>query len=222
MPCTVATEPPPAVDAAGPPRPRAMRSGKDGSPPRPSGRAPATAATSPSLTTARGAPPEREEEEEEEATRSMDPDAAPRAVRRFLQRAGTTSRSGPRVVQRGVGPMVSPGAPNVAQPRSHGPEEGSIPPLPPQERSPYRITRSGKRGRQRYKTKGTVYLPAMTVPPTVVALRPQKGGNRCGGPIPLIGIGSRRRPTNATKYNTRQVLKSDTYRRGGWQLPGCA
>jgi len=95
--------------------------------------------------------------------------------------------------------------PDVAQPRSHGPEEGSIPPLPSQERAPYRITRSGKRGRQRYKTKGTVYLPATTVPPTVVALRPKKGGNRCGGPIPLMGIGPRRRPTNITKYNARQV-----------------
>jgi len=93
----------------------------------------------------------------------------------------------------------------VAQPRSHGPEEGSIPPLPSQERAPYRITRSGKRGRQRYKTKGTVYLPATTVPPTVVALRPKKGGNRCVGPIPLMGIGPRRRPTNTTKYNARQV-----------------
>ena len=62
----------------------------------------------------------------------------------------------------------------VAQPRSHGPEEGSIPPLPSLERAPYRITRSGKRGRQRYKTKGTVYLPATTVPPTVVALCPKR------------------------------------------------
>jgi len=93
----------------------------------------------------------------------------------------------------------------VAQPRSHGPEEGSIPPLPSQERAPYRITRSGKRGRQRYQTKGTVYLPATTVPPTVVALRPKKGGNDCVGPIPLMGIGPRRRPTNITKYNARQV-----------------
>jgi len=94
---------------------------------------------------------------------------------------------------------------HVAQPRSHGPEEGSIPPLPSQERAPYRITRSGKRGRQRYKTEGTVYLPATTAPPTVVALRPKKGGNRCVGPNPLMGIGPRRRPTNTTKYNARQV-----------------
>jgi len=82
VPSTVATELPPAVDAAGPPRPRERRSGKDGSPPLPSGRAPATAAKSPSLTTARGAPPAREEEEEEEATRSMAPRAAARALRR--------------------------------------------------------------------------------------------------------------------------------------------
>jgi len=46
--------------------------------------------------------------------------------------------------------------------------------MPSQERAPYRITRSGKRGRQRYKTKGTVYLPPTTVPPTVVALRPKR------------------------------------------------
>jgi len=94
--------------------------------------------------------------------------------------------------------------PNVAQPRSHGPEEGSNPPRLPKERAPFRITRSGKRGRRRYKTKGTVYLPATTVPPTVVALRPKSGGNRCEGPMPLMGIGPGRRPTNTTKYITRQ------------------
>ena len=84
------------------------------------------------------------------------------------------------------------GIADVAQPRSHEPEEGSIPPLPFKERAPYRITRSGKKGRQRYKTKGTVYLPATTVPPTVVALRPNMGGNRRAGPIPLMGIGPHR------------------------------
>ena len=82
VPCTVATEPPPAVDAAGLFRPRAMRSGKDGNPPRRSARAPAAAATSPLLTTARGAPPAADEEEEEEATRSMAPGAATHALTR--------------------------------------------------------------------------------------------------------------------------------------------
>ena len=82
VPCTVATEPPPAVDAAGPPRPRAMSSGNDGNPSRPSARAPATAATSPSLTTARGAPSVTDEEEEKEATRSMAPWDATRALGR--------------------------------------------------------------------------------------------------------------------------------------------
>ena len=33
----------------------------------------------------------------------------------------------------------------------------------------------------------TAYLPATTVPPTVVALRPKKGGNRRPGPISPIG-----------------------------------
>jgi len=93
----------------------------------------------------------------------------------------------------------------VAHPRSHEPEEGSIPPLPSKERAPHRITRSGKKGRQRYKTKGTVYLPATTVPPTVVALRPNKGVNRRAGPIPLMGTGPHRQPTNPTKYNARKV-----------------
>jgi len=60
---------------------------------------------------------------------------------------------------------------------------------PLKERAPYRITRSRKRGRQRYKTTGTVYLLATTVPPTVVILRPKAGGNRSGGPIPLTGLG---------------------------------
>jgi len=72
-----------------------------------------------------------------------------------------------------MNPRISP-LEGVAQPRSHGPEEGSIPPMPSQERAPYRITRSGKSGRQRYQTKCTVYLPPTTVPPTVVALRPKR------------------------------------------------
>ena len=101
--------------------------------------------------------------------------------------------------------MVSPKAPDVAQPRSHEPEEGSIPPLPSKERAPYRITRSGKKGRQRYKTKCTVSLPATTVPPTVVALRPNKGVNRRAGPIPLMETSPHRQPTNTAKYNARQV-----------------
>jgi len=80
---------------------------------------------------------------------------------------------------------------------------------PPKERAPSRITRSGKRGRQRYQTTGTVYLPATTVPLTVVALCPKSGGNRCGGSIPLMGIGPRHRPTNTIEYNTRQIPQCD-------------
>jgi len=34
----------------------------------------------------------------------------------------------------------------------------------------------------------TLYLPATTVPPTVVALRPKKGGNR--RPVPISPIGN--------------------------------
>jgi len=98
-----------------------------------------------------------------------------------------------------------------AQLRSHGPKEVSIRQLPPQERAPYRITRSGKRGRQRYKTKGPVYLPTTTVPPTVVAFRPRKGGSYFGGPIPLMGIGPRYRPMNITKYIMRQIPQRDKY-----------
>ena len=82
-PCTGATEPHPAVDATGLSRPRTMRSGKDSSPPLTFGRALAGAATIPSLSTARGAPPETKEEDEEKA-RSMAPRAVALAGRRLF------------------------------------------------------------------------------------------------------------------------------------------
>jgi len=107
----------------------------------------------------------------------------------------------------------------VAQPRSHGPDEGSNSPLPPRERAAYRITRFGKRGRQRYNTTGTVYLPATTVPPTVVALRPISGDIGSGGPIPLMEIGPRHQPTNTQKCNTRQIPECDKSGREGSPLP---
>ena len=99
---------------------------------------------------------------------------------------------------------VSPGAPNVVQRIAITSERGEVPAVLAARASHAMVLRVQEiRPTETPRQTGTAYLPATTVPPTVVALRPKRAETAARGPGPLVG------PVPRCQIPTMQIIPSN-------------